>query len=573
MRIYQVKIKNFRGVKSLQWDVSEEIACLVGPSDSTKTTILEAIKWALYPNWQITIQETDFYDCDTGEEIIIELTIGSLPEYFWGEKFAGLSLRGWNSTDGLKDDPEDGDEKVITIQLRIDDSFEPEWVLVKENSVEPRKIRHKERMRLGMAWLDSYVDRDLSLSKGSALQRLQGDIGSTTKLLNDIKKTAKENFASKQVSSTNPFVGLKDKITTCAKTFGVCPKKNFCFDLDGKRDGNITGTVSVFDGTTPARLMGLGSRRLLSLAIQNAKTVEGGIVLIDEIEHGLEPHRVRHLIRSLRPKPTEDNTVGQVFMTTHSSVAVTELKAREINTVHSENGIVKISKVDDSLQAIVRSNPEAFLGKLLIVCEGKTEMGICRALDKYWETNGKEPLAYKAIATVDGGGDSAINRAKKMRELGYSVIVVKDSDVNETSAEEETALNESGIKLVEWADKSNVEVRTCRDIPLEGLQEIIDLACNILGEDCIFDSLHNKLPNLSREIFAKEVTDWPGDLETDEASVRVVIGGVAHGKDWFKRTDKGEDLGNIVVKYLSQISNSDLAKKIKKLETLIYGGE
>lgn len=46
------------------------------------------------------------------------------------------------------------------------------------------------------------------------------------------------------------------------------------------------------------RAAGLGSRRLAALAIQRASFPEGGIVLVDEVETELEPHRLRHLIGS-----------------------------------------------------------------------------------------------------------------------------------------------------------------------------------------------------------------------------------------------------------------------------------
>jgi len=49
----------------------------------------------------------------------------------------------------------------------------------------------------------------------------------------------------------------------------------------------------------------------------------GGIILIDEIEQGLEPDRIKNLIRSLYK-----NTKGQIFIATHSQGVIEELEVK-----------------------------------------------------------------------------------------------------------------------------------------------------------------------------------------------------------------------------------------------------
>jgi hypothetical protein len=44
-----VKIDNFRGIRKLRWAPNAKMNCLIGPGDSTKTTILDAIELALNP--------------------------------------------------------------------------------------------------------------------------------------------------------------------------------------------------------------------------------------------------------------------------------------------------------------------------------------------------------------------------------------------------------------------------------------------------------------------------------------------------------------------------------------------
>ena len=44
MRIRKINIKNFRGIKELDWSLpAEDIFCLIGKGDSSKSTLLEAM--------------------------------------------------------------------------------------------------------------------------------------------------------------------------------------------------------------------------------------------------------------------------------------------------------------------------------------------------------------------------------------------------------------------------------------------------------------------------------------------------------------------------------------------------
>jgi predicted ATP-dependent endonuclease of OLD family len=44
MQIRNLQVKNFRGIKEFNWTIDSPVICLIGPGDSTKTTILDAIE-------------------------------------------------------------------------------------------------------------------------------------------------------------------------------------------------------------------------------------------------------------------------------------------------------------------------------------------------------------------------------------------------------------------------------------------------------------------------------------------------------------------------------------------------
>src|SRR5690554_5069412 len=73
------------GCPQFPWDPESGVDAprgdgLVGPGDSTKTTILDAIEWVLFPRWALPVSEADFFGADPQEEIVIEATVGDIPE-------------------------------------------------------------------------------------------------------------------------------------------------------------------------------------------------------------------------------------------------------------------------------------------------------------------------------------------------------------------------------------------------------------------------------------------------------------------------------------------------------------
>nr|WP_246754290.1 AAA family ATPase [Bradyrhizobium diazoefficiens] len=64
MRIAYLEVENFRGVKTLKWAPSPGMNCLIGPGDSTKTTVLDAIELCLNPRSYIFADDCDFFDLD-----------------------------------------------------------------------------------------------------------------------------------------------------------------------------------------------------------------------------------------------------------------------------------------------------------------------------------------------------------------------------------------------------------------------------------------------------------------------------------------------------------------------------
>ena len=86
---------------------------------------------------------------------------------------------------------------------------------------------------------------------------------------------------------------------------------------------------------------------------------------------------------------------GQLIITTHSASVLCECTVDEVATCTNNNGELSVNyfgsdeTIKDEIQAQLRGNPDAFLCKRVIACEGKTEVGMLRALDKYRRNHGQ----------------------------------------------------------------------------------------------------------------------------------------------------------------------------------------
>lgn len=182
----------------------------------------------------------------------------------------------------------------------------------------------------------------------------------------------------------------------------------------------------------PLRSLGTGSARLLVAGLQRAAAAAATVALVDEVEYGLEPHRLMRLLDSLGAKEVSQPPL-QVFMTTHSPVALRELTGNQIFVVRQRSGIhtATCAGTDDGIQGTLRKAAEAFLSKSVIVCEGASEVGFARGMDQWWTHCGATSFLAQGGSYVDAGGgspDQCFIRGELFLKLGYRVLVFVDAD-------------------------------------------------------------------------------------------------------------------------------------------------
>jgi putative ATP-dependent endonuclease of the OLD family len=73
--IRNLSIRNFRGIASLDWDPHPGMNAIIGPGDSCKTTILEALDLVIGGR-RGSFTDADFHQLETGNPIVIDVTVG-----------------------------------------------------------------------------------------------------------------------------------------------------------------------------------------------------------------------------------------------------------------------------------------------------------------------------------------------------------------------------------------------------------------------------------------------------------------------------------------------------------------
>jgi putative ATP-dependent endonuclease of the OLD family len=93
-RIRKIEIRHFRGIRELDWLPSPGINCLIGPGDTRKSTVLDAIDLCLGARRNIAIADSDFYKLDVEQPINISLTLGNLDDELLSLDAYGIFHRG-----------------------------------------------------------------------------------------------------------------------------------------------------------------------------------------------------------------------------------------------------------------------------------------------------------------------------------------------------------------------------------------------------------------------------------------------------------------------------------------------
>ncbi len=572
MMLRRLRIEHFRGIENAEWCIDRRLVGLVGAGDSTKTTLLDAIGLVLNPSYNPQFTDADFYGFDLTRTIVIEAAITELPDNLVKESQLGRDRSGIMPDGTLVHDPLDIAEECLVVRLTVTPELDPTWEIVRPGSDDARQITATQRRQLGFFRLGERPDFHLRWARGSALQGLTDGNGDASAVILGAYREARRAVFD---AESNPLHTAAAAAQKSASDFGAAAFGTLRPGLEPSSSASSHSLI-LHDGEVPLSSFGLGTRRLTSLSIQDQAMAGGSIIAIDEVEHGLEPHRLAQTLRHLK-KRTDAGKL-QVIMTTHSPIAVAALSAVDLVVVHADAAgkttCQAVSADLDNVQGTLRSAPDALLGRRIMVGEGSTEVGFLRGLLHHWDArrlaSDEAPAAAIGTVLVNGkGGTQPIQRAHNFQQLGYPTCMLLDNDDRtiDTCVREAEA---AGVSVQRWAPGNALEDEVIQTLSPDGLAAVVALAVEIRGEESILTTMSAALGGV--QLTSTDCSEWQTQASVDMQGVRDAIAATATAKkkEWFKREDFGERLAEVVIANWDGLEDTHLMKVIGELRAFAY---
>lgn len=395
--VRQLSISRFRGIEALTWWPAPGMNIILGGGDVGKTTVLEALALLFSPSNATTVSESDYLKRDTSEGFEISAIvafsessgINTQPRFVWPWH--------WDGSDAVLP-PAEGeatppDDPVYRVRVKGTPELELAWEVIQPNG-EADHFPVGVRRSIGVVRLssDERNDRDLRLVYGSGLDRLIADLALRARIGQQISEVRLEPLLS--TDGQEAMENLDERLASAALphelTLGLTTSQ-------GLSIGALIGLLAKKHGVSlPISSWGAGTRRMVALEIASAAEKEPSIMLVDEIERGLEPYRLRKLISKFA-----DND-SQAFITTHSPVAISCSKHAQLWYMDDRGRMGKLMR--EKISAQQGRDPETFLARLAVIAEGPTEVGFLEYLLE--RAFGADPLDY-GVRVCNGQGNPA----------------------------------------------------------------------------------------------------------------------------------------------------------------------
>ena len=290
----------------------------------------------------------------------------------------------------------------------------------------------------------------------------------------------------------------------------------------------------------PLASWGAGTRRLAALGIAAAHQGENAVTLVDELERGLEPYRQRVLVSALQER------ASQTFLTTHSAAALRAATQASVWYLGSDG---LIGRLPPSVARHLQRDPEAFLAKVTIICEGVTEVGFVTALLKRAIEG---DLLERGIWVTDAGGNvAALELLEGLAGGGLKFGAFADDEGLDPG--KWAAVKQKLDRLLFRWESGCLEENIITLVPEERLEDLIaDPAGELTGdrlrtladrleiEDKQLAAIRAKAVNLRALIIEAATGAIPDHKKNAEKSEKKAL--KRHAEKWFKSVDGGTEL-------------------------------
>ena len=170
MYIYKIIIKNFRGIKYLEWKPKKDINIIIGENGCGKSTIGIALDYLLNPylSWyNRTLSEMDYYDRDMSMPILIEAWFKDVESFTVDD--GELFLEHIDDDDKIN---EDGKNLVLITRFRGNTDGSISHVIFANGKEHPFRPIHKGILNYKYIEADRDPLKELSFLRNSTLSKI-----------------------------------------------------------------------------------------------------------------------------------------------------------------------------------------------------------------------------------------------------------------------------------------------------------------------------------------------------------------------------------------------------------------
>lgn len=412
--IRRLKIDRFRGLKELTWLPAAGVNVILGGGDVGKTTVLEAVALLFSPATSQILTDADYFERNVQEGFCIEAVV-TMPDRAGASTTPKMALPWeWSGDDAVSVDIDDDsvgitNDPVYRVRVRGTEELELLYEIVQPDDKTTSPFNVAIRRSIGLVRLsgDERNDRDLRLIQGSGLDRLLGDSKLRSRLSLRLAGTTVVEELSGPATETLTMLDavFVDRALPHDLSLGITSPQGMSVNA------LIGLTAAKGKVQLPLASWGSGTRRMAALEIAALRQTDTPLVVVDEVERGLEPYRQRTVVQRLQ------KSGSQVFMTTHSPSV---LEAADDATFWHMAVDGRIGEVAARASKHRLRHSEAYLARLAVVAEGATELGFLHAvLRRQLGVN----LLDAGIVLSDGCGNDdtlAILEALSASELRFA---------------------------------------------------------------------------------------------------------------------------------------------------------
>lgn len=534
-----LSIKRFRGIEDLTWLPAKGVNVLLGGGDVGKTTILEAIALLLNPTNATTLSDADYWQRrhEDGFEIsavmALPLSCGIVEQrksvwpWEWGGD--GAKLPDLEANDGQSHDP------VFCVRVCGTTDFDLQHEICQpDESFDHFPV--SVRRNIGVVRLsgDDRNDRDLRLLQGSALDRLLSDRTLRSRLADKLGETDVDGELKEEAKAALATLDERFVFRLLPSQLGLGLVGGPGFSLNA-----LIGLMATKDGTKlPLSSWGAGTRRLAAFEVAALHQVDHPIIVVDEIERGLESYRQRILMEELIANPS------QVFVTTHSAPAVNAAVGAALWYVDAGG---KVGSLPASVAAQQKRDPETFLARLAVIAEGATEVGFVTTL---LTRSIGEDIRRHGIRVSDGGSNSeALTVLRGLAASGLAVAGFADNEGTQEGSWQQVK-DKLGELLMRWPNgclETNI-VPHLGDDQIEAFitdpegdagERLRTLADRLGIQDKSLAAILAKADDVRQLIVGAACGSPPADPDAPNDQKKEWK---KHGQRWFKSTAGGAEL-------------------------------